>query len=104
MTNKINSAFYVGFSGNLIGRIWDHRNKTYSKSFTARYNLSKLVWYENFDTPDEAISCEKKLKRWHREWKINLVRKENPLFSDLSKDWYEDDQFNQSGDSETSSE
>lgn len=104
MTNCNNVVFYIGVSGSLVSRVWKHKKRIYSNFFTARYNLNKLVWYENFDNPRDAIVCEKRLKSWRRDWKIDLVKKENSEFVDLSYDWYEVDGFEREGDSESSSE
>ncbi|NQT49751.1 GIY-YIG nuclease family protein [Candidatus Kuenenbacteria bacterium] len=89
VTNKSHTTLYVGVTSNLIGRIWQHKNKTYPKSFTARYNCNKLVYYESSPTMHEAIAFEKQLKNWKREWKIDLINKHNPDWEDLSVDWYD---------------
>jgi len=60
-TNLRNTVFYTGVTSNLIGRIWQHKNKAI-KGFTEKYNICKLVYYENFNTPNDAISAEKKIK------------------------------------------
>ena len=89
VTNKSHSTLYVGVTSNLIGRIWQHKNKTYPNSFTARYNCNKLVFYENSPTMQEAINFEKRLKNWKRDWKIDMIDKHNPEWEDLSANWYE---------------
>ncbi len=86
MTNKENTTLYIGVTSDLKLRVWEHKNKVYPNSFTSRYNLFKLVYFENFTTIEEAIAREKQLKRWHREWKINLIILINPDFNDLSSD------------------
>lgn len=83
MTNKRHSVYYVGVTSELIGRIWDHRNKTYPKSFTARYNCFKLVYYEFYPHIEEAIAAEKALKGGSRDRKIQLVNSMNPEWLDL---------------------
>jgi len=83
MTNKNNNVIYVGMSGKLKERIYQHKNKN-SKGFTNRYNLNKLVYYEIFDFPNETIKREKQIKKWNREWKINLINDLNPDWNDLS--------------------
>jgi len=93
MTNKGNNVFYIGISRNLRVRVWEHKIKQCRDSFTARYNLNKLIWFQQFNSSKEAIANEKRLKRWHRDWKIDLIRKFNPRFNDLSVEWYEKDQF-----------
>jgi len=87
MTNKINSVLYIGVTNNLIRRVQQHKNKTEPKSFTARYNVNKLVYYEETDNVESALNREKQLKRWHRKWKNNLIHDFNPNLSDLSLEW-----------------
>ena len=57
--------------------------------FTKKYNCVRLLYYESFSTPTEAIKREKQLKNWRREWKWNLIKAENPDLTDLSSDWYQ---------------
>jgi putative endonuclease len=85
LTNKNDTTFYIGVTGNLPRRIDDHKNKVV-EGFTKRYNLNKLVYYEYADNPESAIMREKQLKRWHRAWKINLIKTMNPEMKDLSHD------------------
>ena len=77
---------YIGVTSNLQKRVWEHKNKVV-KGFTEKYNVNKLVYYELTDSIETAINREKQLKRWHREWKINLIKEMNPEFKDLSLDW-----------------
>ena len=58
--------------------------------FSKRYNLKKLVYYEEFEYVNDALKREKQLKNWHRDWKINLVKRLNPEMVDLAEKWYED--------------
>ena len=67
-------------------RVWEHKNKVV-KGFTEKYNINKLVYYELTDSIESAISREKQLKRWHRQWKINLIKEMNPDLKDLSLEW-----------------
>ena len=83
MTNDATKPLYVGVTSNLANRVWEHKNKINPESFTAKYNLNKLVYFEIFNNIEEAISREKQLKRWHREWKLNLIKSINPTFVDL---------------------
>ena|SRR3989304_7906142 len=85
LTNKSNTVFYIGVTSNLLGRVWTHREKILP-GFTSRYNIYKLVYYEVFNNPINAIEREKQLKRWRREKKISLIIKQNPNYKDLSKD------------------
>ena len=82
-TNLRNTVFYTGVTSNLIGRIWQHKNKA-TKGFTEKYNICKLVYYENSNTPNDAISAEKKIKGWTRKKKIDLIKSKNPELKDLS--------------------
>ena len=86
MTNYSQTSFYIGVTGNLQKRVWEHKNK-FVESFTKRYNIDKLVYYELTDSVETALNREKQLKRWHRDWKINLIKEMNPEFKDLSLDW-----------------
>jgi|SRR3989338_2794440 len=86
MMNKWNTTSYIGVTGELSGRVWQHKRKV-NPGFTQKYNINKLVYYEIFDNPEEAIAREKQLKRWSRKKKVNLIKKHNPKFKDLSKDW-----------------
>ena len=86
MTNYTNKVLYVGISGNLFKRVWEHRHKLI-EGFTKRYNIKKLIYYECFDNPNDAIKREKELKGWKRIKKINLTKLTNPEFKDLSDKW-----------------
>ena len=86
LTNYNETTFYIGVTGNLENRIWQHKNKVVD-SFSKKYNLTKLVYYELTENVETALNREKQLKRWHREWKINLIKQMNPNFDDLSADW-----------------
>lgn len=83
MTNAYNSTFYIGVTNNLNRRVYEHKQKVV-KGFTQQYKLSKLVYYEEGSNVNDALIREKQLKNWHREWKINLIRKVNPSMKDLS--------------------
>jgi len=84
MTNVIHTVLYTGVTSNLIVRVQQHKEKTDPDCFTAKYNCTKLVYYENFGRIEEAIAKEKRLKNWHREWKINLINEFNSHWKDLS--------------------
>ncbi|MBO5446003.1 GIY-YIG nuclease family protein [bacterium] len=86
LTNYSESSFYIGVTSNLERRIWEHKNHVV-KGYTDKYNLNKLVYYELTSSIESAISREKQLKRWHREWKINLIKENNPQMIDLSEKW-----------------
>jgi len=82
-TNKLHTVFYTGVTSDLRGRIWEHKNKTYPNSFTARYNCDKLVYYYFYSTIDEAIPVEKLIKGGSRDSKKQLVQQMNPDWIDL---------------------
>ena len=86
MTNYSQTSFYIGITGNLQKRVWEHKNK-FIEGFTKRYNIDRLVYYELTNSVETALNREKQLKRWHRDWKINLIKEMNPQFKDLSMDW-----------------
>ena len=83
MTNYLNSTFYIGVTNDLVRRIYEHKMQL-NKGFSSKYNLKKLVYFELSDTIEAAIVREKQLKRWHRSWKLNLIKEKNPSFEDLS--------------------
>ena len=90
MTNKHHTTLYIGVTSNLLSRISEHREGVYPKSFTARYNLHKLVYYESFSSITEAIDREKQLKGGSRQKKIDLINAMNQTWKDLYediKDW-----------------
>lgn len=73
-------------TSNLMQRIFQHR-KGLTKGFARKYNLNRLVYFEQFDTMELAIAREKQLKNWHRDWKINLIEAANPEWRDLAEDF-----------------
>jgi putative endonuclease len=85
MTNEYNTTFYVGVTSDLIKRFYEHKSK-FVDGFTKAYNLNKLVYFEQLDNISDAIEREKKIKNWHRNWKINLIKEFNPKYKDLYKD------------------
>lgn len=82
LTNKVNTAFYIGVTSNLIKRIWEHKNGVV-EGFTKRYKLHKLVYYEVTGDIEQAILREKQLKNWHRKWKETLIQEKNSDYIDL---------------------
>lgn len=83
VTNKYNNTLYVGVTSNLPKRILEHIEKRFENSFSARYNLNKLVYYEAFQMIGDAIAREKQLKAGSRATKINLIKEFNPQWIDL---------------------
>ncbi|HAX49424.1 MAG TPA: GIY-YIG nuclease family protein [Ignavibacteria bacterium] len=82
LTNKYNRVLYTGFTINLYQRVLDHKNKTV-KSFSSRYNVYKLVYYEFYANGDDARERERQLKGGSRQKKIDLINKLNPNWDDL---------------------
>ncbi len=82
VSNKHRTVLYIGVTSNLRNRIAEHKEGTGS-SFTTKYKVTDLVYFEEFIDINEAISREKQLKNWHREWKINLIKEMNPEMTDL---------------------
>ena len=83
MTNANNKALYIGVTSDLTKRVLQHKNHQY-EGFTDKYNCTKLVYYEECNDIKTAITREKQLKNWHRDWKNNLIQQMNPEWKDLS--------------------
>jgi putative endonuclease len=79
-------VLYAGVTGNLPRRVWEHKNKIIP-GFTCQYNLTRLVYYEAFSSPDNAIDREKEIKGWRRNKKIRLIEAINPHWYDLAAEW-----------------
>ncbi len=86
LTNKTNNVLYIGVTNDLVRRMYEHKNKLV-EGFTKKYNLKKLVYFEVTDDVKSAITREKQLKNWHRDWKINIINEQNPDWKDLSEEW-----------------
>lgn len=84
MSNKNRTTFYIGVTNNLEKRVAQYKSGGGS-AFTSRYNLVDLVYFELIPDIEQAIARESQLKRWHRDWKINLIRSVNPNMKDLSE-------------------
>ncbi len=82
VTNFTNTTFYIGVTNDLERRIYEHKDELI-ESFTKRYHLGKLVYFEETGDINEALIREKQLKNWHRQWKINLIKQINPKLQDL---------------------
>ena len=87
MTNTGNKVLYTGVTNDLIKRVFEHRLKTNPRSFTAKYNINKLVYYECVGDSYAAILREKQLKAGSRAKKVALIEKENKEWEDLSLTW-----------------
>ncbi len=77
VTNKQRGTLYLGMTNNLVRRSYEHRNGLVD-GFTRKYNLKMLVYFEVFNRVEDAIHREKRLKKWNRQWKIDLIEKVNP--------------------------
>ena len=85
LASSRNGTLYVGVTGNLPQRIFEHKNHLLP-GFTKNYNVNKLVYFERFEDINEAIKHEKRLKFWHRNWKKDLIEKYNPDWCNLYDD------------------
>ncbi len=83
LASAYNGTLYVGVTSNLIGRVIQHRTGTFD-GFTRRYGVHRLVWFEAAETMEAAIAREKQVKRYRRDWKRNLIERENPMWNDLA--------------------
>ncbi|HEY4123857.1 MAG TPA: GIY-YIG nuclease family protein [Rhizomicrobium sp.] len=87
LASKPWGTLYIGVTSDLHARIYQHKNGIY-EGFTKKYDVKTLVYFEEFADPLTAIHREKRMKKWPRAWKINLIRTDNPDWLDLSVDWY----------------
>ena len=81
---SLSRTLYIGMTTDLIFRVSEHKQKRYPRSFTAKYNVNRLVYFEVFGDPDEAARRERQLKGWRRARKIALIESTNPKWHDLS--------------------
>jgi putative endonuclease len=82
LASQKHGTLYVGVTSNLLGRVYQHKTGVV-RGFTRRYHVHLLVWFECYDDPLNAIAREKEIKKWRREWKINLIESTNPEWLDL---------------------
>lgn len=87
MINRPNGVLYVDVTDNLDERVKEHKLKLYPRSFTAKYNCDKLVYFEEFDDGQEAVKRERQMKKWKRVWKVKLIENFNPNWVDISLNW-----------------
>ena len=83
MSNYKKTVLYIGFTNDLKRRILEHKSKVDADSFTAKYNVDRLVYFEKFQSVNDAIAREKQLKHWNRAWKERLINESNPEWKDL---------------------
>lgn len=83
LASKRNGTLYIGMTNNIARRIDEHKTKVV-KGFTQKYHVHRLIYYEVYDSPEEAIRREKNLKAWQRTWKLRIIEEINPDWNDLS--------------------
>ena len=86
LATRKDGPMYVGITSDLHRRVLEHKTHEI-RGFTWKYNVDRLVYFEQFDSPDAAIQREKRIKRWRRAWKVELIGKDNPEWRDLSEDF-----------------
>jgi len=82
MASRKDGPIYIGITSDLVRRVYQHKNEVY-EGFTKRYNIKRLVYVEEYNNFDEAVTREKQLKKWNRAWKIELIEKDNKEWKDL---------------------
>jgi putative endonuclease len=82
LASKRNGTLYTGVTSNLVQRIWQHRNNQ-MPSFSQRYHVHQLVYFELHQSMEQAITREKQIKKWNRKWKLRLIQERNPEWIDL---------------------
>jgi putative endonuclease len=82
LASRKHGTLYVGVTSDIVKRIWEHKNDS-AKSFTNRYGVHALVWYEQHETMGSAIAREKAIKEWKRDWKVEMIDCSNPEWHDL---------------------
>jgi putative endonuclease len=82
LASKPYGTIYVGMTSDLARRIWDHKVRAVP-GFTARYGVDRLVWFETQESAEAAMLRERQIKEWKRDWKINLIERDNPHWIDL---------------------
>jgi putative endonuclease len=86
LASDIRGTLYVGVTSDLVTRVWEHKTKAVP-GFTVRYDVDRLVWFEVHETAEAAIQRERQIKEWKRDWKINLIERDNPHWTDLYSAW-----------------
>ena len=77
LASRKHGTLYLGVTNDLVRRVYEHKIKAVP-GFTSKYGVDRLVWYECYDDPVSAITREKELKKWRRDWKISLIEEDNP--------------------------
>jgi putative endonuclease len=84
LASKRNGTLYIGMTDDLLKRVWLHR-KGVLPGFTREYGVKNLVWYETHESRESAILRERQMKKWNRDWKLNLIESSNPNWRDLGE-------------------
>lgn len=87
ITASISRVLYIGMTGDLPDRISQHKSGKYGSVFTRKYNVNRLVYFEEHARVYDAIAREKQIKRWSRRKKVRLIEEVNPKWRDLSREW-----------------
>jgi putative endonuclease len=87
LASQKNGTLYIGVTNDLERRVLEHKQKI-NEGFTSKCDVTRLVYFESFQYINDAILREKRLKKWNRQWKINLIEEDNKEWNDLSEDWY----------------
>jgi putative endonuclease len=82
LANKKHGTLYLGVTNDLVRRVYEHKSKSV-EGFSKRYDIDRLVWFEVYDGAVTAITREKDLKKWRRDWKVRLIEESNPNWDDL---------------------
>jgi len=84
LSSQRNGTLYIGVTSDLIRRVWEHKNNLV-EGFTKKYGVHQLVYFEFHDDMVSAITREKQIKKWNRDWKLRLIEEQNPDWKDLSE-------------------
>ena len=82
LASRRHGTLYLGVTNDLVRRVFEHKSKAVP-GFTAKYGVDRLVWFEAYNDPSDAITREKEIKKWRRDWKISLIERDNPDWRDL---------------------
>ncbi len=86
LASKRNGTLYIGFTNDIERRVGEHKNNA-RRSFTSRYKIYMLVYFEEFNNSYDAFRRERQMKKWKRDWKLKLIEENNPNWNDLAEDW-----------------
>ena len=87
LSNKMRTTLYIGVTNDIERRMFEHKTG-HGSDFSKKYNITDLLYFEEYPSIVDAISREKQLKNWRKEWKWNLIKSNNKHLNDLSKDWF----------------